>query len=242
MKILGLDLETNGLDVQKCAVVEMGLCLWDTDRSSLIEAQSFLVNDTKSPTYGDWKVCEKLSGITKEDIDQFGINPQQAHVIFRNFADRTDVILAANGLKFDKLVLAAYEKRYEVPVKNDTWVDLYQLPFPETCKYRNLLYLAAYYGFINPFPHRALSDTMTMIKIATNFDILSIVNNQKLPAVTLVAKVSYNNRAQASERGFAWNGTKKIWYRVVRENELEALSPVLATYPFEVNFVEGDLS
>jgi DNA polymerase-3 subunit epsilon len=242
MKILGIDLETNGLDVQKCAVVEIGLCLWDTDRHVSLRTAGFLVNDTASPTYGDWAVCEKLSGITKADIDQFGIDPKQTYTTFRDFTKSADIILAANGLKFDKLVIDAYKRRYKIDTAECPWLDLYQFPFPDTCKHRNLLYLAAYYGFINPFPHRALSDTLTMMKIASNFDIPAIVQRQNAPSVSLVARVSYQKRALASERGFIWHSTRKLWYKVILESELEALTPVLTGYPFEVEFVEGNIS
>jgi DNA polymerase-3 subunit epsilon len=160
-------------------------------------------------------------------------------------ADEADFILAANGKKFDKLVMDAFLNRYFVePVVTTKyeWVDLYEFPFPETCKYRNLLYLAAYYGFINPFPHRALSDAMTMMKIASNFDMQEILNRRATPPITLVAKVSYNNRAQASERGFMWQKARKAWIRVIHESDLETLTPILETYPFEVDFIEGDVS
>lgn len=242
MKILGIDLETNGLDVNKCAIVEMGMCLWDTDRTSLLKASSFLVDDNASPTYGDWKVCEQLSGITKEDIDNSGIDPQQAYDWFRDFASAADIILAANGLKFDKPVIDAYKHRYKVDIQEYTWLDLYQFPFPDACKHRNMLYLAAYYGFINPFPHRALSDVLTMMKIASNFDIPAIVNRLNSPSISIVARVSYQKRSLASDRGFTWSSTRKLWYKVIPENEVEALTPVLANYPFEVEFVEGRIS
>ena len=245
MKLLGLDLETNGLDVQKCAVVEFGAVLWDTDRQTPLYSLGCLVDDIASLTYGDWTVCEKLSGITKDDIDRYAENAVSVIAQYISMADEADFILAANGKKFDKLVMDAFLKRYATDVTTPTeyeWIDLYEFPFPETCKYRNLLYLAAYHGFINPFPHRALSDAMTMMKIAASFNMEEIVDRRNSPAVTLVARVKYANRAQAHERGFAWNGTKKLWYRVVRENELEALTSTLATYPFEVEFVEGDLS
>ena len=245
MKVLGLDLETNGLDVQQCAVVEFGAVLWDTDRQTSLYSLGCLVDDTASSTYGNWEVCEKLSGITKDDIDRYAENAPSVISQYESMADEADFVLAANGKKFDKLVMDSFLKRYSTGVKTPTeysWVDLYEFPFPENCKYRNLLYLAAYYGFINPFPHRALSDAMTMMKIASNFDMQAMLDRRATPPITLVAKVSYTNRAQASERGFMWQKTRKAWIRVIHESDLEELTPILETYPFEVDFIEGDIS
>ena len=51
----------------------------------------------------------------------------------------------------------------------------------EKIKTRSLPYLAADHGFLNPFPHRALFDVMTMIQIAGMYDINEILKYADSP-------------------------------------------------------------
>jgi hypothetical protein len=39
-----------------------------------------------------------------------------------------------------------------------------------------------------------------------------------------------------------WQKARKAWIRVIHESDLETLTPILETYPFEVDFIEGDVS
>ena len=107
----------------------------------------------------------------------------------------------------------------------DTRVDLPHKFEPESHK---LKHLATDYGFINPFPHRALTDCLTMLKICSNFTFEEILEYRSIPWVVIRADVSYNDRQLAKDARFSWEklGEKnypKCWVKKIKINKLEEL-------------------
>jgi len=237
MIILGLDLETSGFSRDKDAVVEVGCAMYDTDLRTIVYMYSDFVQDTESPKWGDpnmWVVPKKICNITEEMVMQFGVKGEYVAEDVYGLIETADVVLAANGNAFDHPVLDNFFKRYDVLLSDKRWLDLQKdYPFPPDCKHMNMLYLCAYHGFLNPFPHRALFDTVAMLKISENYDIDVVMNIASSPTIQLIASVTYNTKDQASSRGFRWDGSDKIWHKEVKEcmlNEEE-----IAEYPFKVS-------
>ena len=89
-----------------------------------------------------------------------------------------------------------------------------------------LKYMAADFGFINPFPHRAQYDVLTMLKVLSHFDIYKVLELSKVPMIVISARVDYDDKQKAKDRKYSWEkvGDKtypKRWVKMIRENEFE---------------------
>ncbi len=99
MLILGADFESNGLDVEKAHITEIGAVLFDTDKGSSIESLSCLLHDSTYPTQPDDII--DLTGITDEMLKQEGILPEPGLRKFQELMHKADYIIAHNK-KFDQ--------------------------------------------------------------------------------------------------------------------------------------------
>jgi DNA polymerase-3 subunit epsilon len=94
---------------------------------------------------------------------------------------------------------------------------LTDIRYPAYIKTRNLTHLAAEHGFVAPFKHRAVFDCLTMLRIASNYDINEIIARSKMPMVYVQACVSFDEKELAKARGYYWAAKPKIWYKALKE-------------------------
>jgi DNA polymerase-3 subunit epsilon len=227
MLLLGLDLETTGLSVKEDRIIEIGLVLWDTDRKKPLDMYNTMVAI-------EGQVTPEITGITgilNEDLQNHGINIQDALKVAIILAEKADAIVAHNGTSFDRPLFEAECSRNGLapPVKHwiDTCVDV---PYPPRVKTRSLAHLAAEHGFLNPFPHRALSDVLTMLKLLSYYDAEDVLRISKEPSVKVIALVKepWKDTAPAGKketdkakaRGFRFDGEKKHWAKIVKQSGL----------------------
>lgn len=228
MLILGLDLETTGLDIEKDRVIEIALVLYDTDLKIPLKMYSEFIHEPDAPAIDKNKVPAIM---TDEMIACYGIDmtsTDDRNDLFGNMFDmvkEAEYIVAHNGNQFDKPMLKKFFVRYEEDFLHHAWIDTRtDIEYPKFCASRNLVYLAAYHGFVNPFPHRALFDVMTMLKVFSEYDVEEIVTRMRSPLVLYKALVDYNNKDLAKAVGFSWSEFtdcpykgQKIWYKDIKE-------------------------
>ena len=104
---------------------------------------------------------------------------------------------------------------------------------------KTLSYLAADHGFLNMFPHSALADVQTCIKIVSMYDIDQVVARAKEPTVILKAHVGFENNSLAKKRKFGWyndNAGTKFWWKAVKQSDVQAET---AHNEFDVSFMDG---
>ena len=100
---------------------------------------------------------------------------------------------------------------------------------------RSLLNLAVYHDVPIVSAHRALDDCLILARL---FDVLGNIDDLVTDAVkrsnshrkTVIAKVSYDYREKAKDKGFWFNKETRQWYKETTEYDLEKL---LATLDFE---------
>jgi len=202
MLVLGIDLETTGVDKIHDRIVEVGAVLWDTDLKVPVEIYSELVKEEDRPVIDS---SFDVSHITPEMIDNYGQDPEDIISSIDDMVCKSDYIVAHNGLNFDQEMLQNFYKRYDHELSNEIWLDTrYHIDYPEMCKSRSLIYLMGYHGFVNPFPHRALFDVMTTLKILSNYDIHRVIEIAESPTIYLVAIVSFNRKDEAKQAGYMW--------------------------------------
>jgi DNA polymerase-3 subunit epsilon len=127
-------------------------------------------------------------------------------------AEHCEYIVAHNGTRFDRLFLEKQTWKPEKP-----WIDtLTDVPYPNEIVTRKLNFLAAEHGFLNPFPHRAIFDTLTMLKVFSLYAIDHVVEDMKSPLVKIMAQVSYEEKSKAKDLGFRWDPQNRHWYMEIR--------------------------
>lgn len=237
MLLLGLDFETTGLDFAKDRIIEVGAVLWDTTRGVPVRMLSELVSHPDSDECPEVsEEITRITGITQADLDQFSVPWMEARRALNGMALAADAVVAHNGTGFDQPMLCAHLDRLEhsqaphLEIWRGPWIDTCtDVDYPPAITTRKLTHLAAEHGFLNPFPHRAVSDVLTMLKVLSHYDIGPVLESSRQPSFTVRAMVSYDDREKAKARGYRWDGGKKVWTKIVKghrlNDEIEACNP-----------------
>lgn len=229
MIVLGIDLETTGLNVEDCEILEVGAVLWDCESGRPVRFLSELVQiKGELPA-----TISELTGIQIDDIEKYGQPIESVMERLFDLAKSAAFIVAHNGIEFDRLFLEKVWGDFPKFRLDLKWIDTStDIPFPERISTRKLSYLAAEHGFLNPFAHRALFDVMTMLQVLKNYPIEDVIELQASPMCRLVAQVSYENRGDAKSQGFRWDPQQRHWYLQGKEKSLKARE-----FPFPVVWV-----
>ena len=228
MYLLGIDFETCGLDPEKDRVIEVGAALWNTETKKATLVYNALIKGIEvSPE------ITKLTGISNEELSRFGKPPEVVFLELLQLYFMDDAIVAHNGTEFDRKFFQAEIKRL-APHPNDDidvfsefedtkpWIDtLTDVDFEDDPKHKNLTYLSAVHGFVNPFPHRAFSDALSMLKILSNYDINAVLDSASKPIVTLWANVHISDKDKPKGLGYRWEPLQKRWLKKVKEHKVQ---------------------
>jgi DNA polymerase-3 subunit epsilon len=232
MLVLGLDTETTGLEPEPDRIIEIAAVLWDWDTKIPVQMISILVDhEIEIP-----EEIVKLTGITPEMILKYGILEEEACERLWTIRMLADYTMAHNA-KFDRGFIEAARVRtgqgeWQVP-----WLcSMEDIKYPEGVKTRNLTHLAAEHGFVSPWKHRSLFDVLTMLKIASNYDLDAIIARSKEPVIYVQALVTYNDNQKAKDFNFRWNPDKKIWWKGQKQSDWEAERD---GYQFKSEFMAG---
>lgn len=244
-RVCGIDIETTGLDHVADHCTEIAWVIKDVgDPKPLVAKTSFVLPPEdlwNSPDY----IKPFIAQLTKIQMRHLMAGRGFFDVISELEADlqkhNVDFIVAHNGENFDKPFLQNKAKQAvaaEMPtIFGRQWLDTsVDCVYPEECRYTNLMYLAAFFGFLNPFPHSALFDVMTMLKVLDNFDVLQVAERAKIPWIVVQAMTSYEQRDLAKSRRYYWEniGNEKYprqWVKKIKESDFDK---EVAEAPFQV--------
>lgn len=219
MLIASFDFETTGLDRNQDRVTEVGAILYTTTFKRVVMAESFFVdNEVPVP-----KIITEKTKINKPMIDKFGLTPLDGLSRLQNYFDMAEAILGKNILEFD---IPFYEnwclRDKEEPIKK-LYIDL-ETDLIDT-ESKALSYMAADAGFLNPFPHAALADAWTSLRLfelnMDKYGLEKVIARAKESRVCLQARVSFETNYQAKERKYKWNSDRKVWYKICKESDVE---------------------
>ena len=209
MLVLGLDLETTGLDANTNEIIEIGAVIWDWDRQVPVQILSELIRSSQCVP----EEIVSLTGITDQDLQRWGIPLSDGLRHLHDLAQQVEFIVAHNGVMFDRLFLERGWLLYPETRCDQPWIDtLTDLPLPAGIGTRKLTYLAAEHGFLNPYSHRAVFDVLTMLRVLSHYPAAEVLRMQSSPTTKVVAQVSYEEREQAKSEGFKWDPKQRHWY------------------------------
>jgi DNA polymerase III subunit epsilon len=208
MLIVGVDVETTGLSPVEDRITEIGAVAWDTIHATPVGFFHRFIRQEKPLS----DLIKDLTGLNDEILATYGIPEEQALKDFTVFMGISEYMVAHNA-PFDKrMIEGAYLRHGQFIPDNLQWIDtVVDVPYPAKIKSKSLVALAAEHRFLNPFPHRAVTDVLTMMAVASNYDWAKIIANACEPKVTIWAKTTFAEKDKAKSAGFYWNGDKKIW-------------------------------
>ena len=228
MLLLAFDTETTGIDVTKDSIIEVGAVIWCTEA----RAPKLMYNELVCwPNFtGLSEEIVELTGITPDDISDYGKSPAQVFSTLLDMMKSCNYIVAHNGNAFDRPMLASNLARLGMEEVQKHWIDtMLDVDYPPTCGTRKLTYLGAEHGFVQPFAHRALFDVLGMCRILDNYDIYKVLALSHEPMVTLqaICKAPWEDNGAstgvAKKNGFRWNGEKKSWEKQLKKSHAEKL-------------------
>lgn len=248
MRVLGLDFETTGLDTANDRIIEMGAVLWEVEsKRPLVTVDVFLNDDgiQKKMTPEVVEMMNRICGITPEMLTEFGTDAKANLEWLEGYCakHKVDYVVAHNGENYDKPLLMAELTRLgiEAPfLRSVPWVDTRtDIPFASEPDSRKLKHLALDIGVINHFPHRALTDVLTMLLVMSHYEFKDILEYQKIPFVVMRALVNYDNRELAKAQRYSWEkigdqSFPKMWVKKVKENLMEQEIEVCKKNGFQV--------
>jgi len=230
-RVLGIDVETTGLDCSVDRITEVGAVLYDMEEKKPLYMVNFNCTFKSSPPLTEEII--QLTGITPELLAEFSVEDNRtAFINLRELMLKADAV-AAHNAPFDRGFIEATFKGLGIDVPQVFWADTsVDIPYPPAIKTRKLVHLAAEHGFLNPFAHRALFDVLTMLRIMGQYDMETVKLYAESPNVRLVADTlpPWQDMApegekqvdKAKARGYRWDGADKVWAKLVKDFQADA--------------------
>lgn len=237
--ILGIDLEginedliESGVNLEVDRVIEIGAVLWDCQEKIPVKILSELIDEDDRLSIGP--EVQELTGLNDTILEKYGHKRAQIPEVLERLAklmQEADYLMAHNGKVYDRPMLEEMFKRHRVNMPDKVWIDtMTDIEFPKKITLRSMAILEHSHGFINPFPHRAITDVLAMLKIASHYDIDRIAQLAKSPMATIIAQLdapNWKNRAEVesfnklknkiARARFKWNPQEKIWSKEVHQ-------------------------
>jgi DNA polymerase III alpha subunit (gram-positive type) len=217
MIVAGLDIESTGLDKVKDRPIEVGVALWTTKYHRSLDTRAILVQSDGVPVTAE---ITEITGITQSMVDNFGYTPEEAFDESLYFVDRADAIVAFNGKRFDMPMCQQWAKRLQKQFPEKFVIDPYtDLPM----RGQELITMCAKMGIYYD-PHEAGADVGAMLRLMAKFPFEVVLERAKSPTVVIQSLQGRNENDKAKKHKFRWNPERKIWWKAVKEIDLQELA------------------
>lgn len=233
LRLLGLDIETTGLDSKTNRILEIGISLHKAGDPIYLHQNTWTLYDEgikqRLPLTEEIK---SLTGISDEALSEFGVHPTTAYRELDQYLSerRVDFIVAHNGRSFDRpfILHELDELKIEAPfLRKIHWLDTrYDLPHEGVKPKQNSLeHLLMLKRMIPAISHRALSDALHTMWLLSHYPIEKVLENSEIPNHVVKIFVTYEDREIAKKNGYAWekiNGKtyEKSWVKMLRSPEI----------------------
>jgi len=215
-RCLIIDTETSGLE-ESAAVIEVGAILYSvTNRCSIQELSTLLPAETNE--------AESINRIKPSALQEL-IDVGAGYLLesLYTMSKKADVYVAHNA-EFDRKKIQ--NNPTFVPIANLPWVDTMDMKWPQATREQgSLINLALDHGIGVASAHRALTDCRLIASLFDRMeDLQGMFAIAMRPKGVFQALVSYDDREQAKQAGFKWDGTAKTWTRRMAIEDATALT------------------
>lgn len=214
--LLGTDLETTGLDASRDKIIEVAAVLWNVERKAPVNSFSFLIKQKQ-----DFDLPSDITGLTgiTDRMLGSGNTLEFAMEQYCALADKADFQVAHNA-EFEKSFFQSHH--YGFVTEATPWIDTaVDLPVEGHVRSASLESYCYTHRVLNPFPHRALFDTLVMLQVLSGFDFEKVVDRSQQETFRLIAEVSIREKDKAKAIGYRWEPTERIWWKPVKEGDFE---------------------
>ena len=234
MLLIGIDLETSGVDKTTSKILEVAYVLKRVGEPRFWFTSVNYVYDSTWEEDFIPKEAQLVNGIHPDMCRRFGT--QLSRVAFDlNALIRThkvDAFIGHNARNFDLPFLLHHIEGFST----DHWDEIKTLPiidtmtdieYPKNCKSKALSYLCADHGFLNTGAHSALHDVIATMRLGELYDLQAALARGKEPSAIYKSNTTYETRQRAKDAGFSWENLEsrnfpKQWVKRLRESEVEA--------------------
>jgi DNA polymerase-3 subunit epsilon len=224
--LLGIDFETTMCSSENnydgTFIIEVGAALYDWDTKAPVEILSTLIK----PYDDRMKVAPfitDLTGISMNMLNKHGSSIKPVLKKLITMAKKADYLVAHNGRDFDKKILLNECERAGLKFPEIPLIDtLKDIDYPNTCKYKNLTYLAGYHQIMGG-GHRAIFDVFTMMKVLSLYNLDKAINNTSRIKIKLIARLTGEEARDAKKIGFRYDPSVGGWVKKIKKFELEEL-------------------
>jgi DNA polymerase-3 subunit epsilon len=223
--VLGLDIESTGLDKVKDRPIELGLSLYTTNFNRSLEAKAILIQSDGVPVTNE---ITEITGITQGMVDKYGWDPKDAFEEAVFFTGRAQAVVAFNGRRFDIPMMHAWGKRVGHIFPEKTIIDPYE-DMPATLagptpgmRPQELITMCAKEGIYYD-PHEAGADVGATLRLMAKRNFEHVLQRAQSPVVVIQSHQSRNENAKVKKHKFRWNSERKIWWKAVKQIDLDGL-------------------
>jgi DNA polymerase-3 subunit epsilon len=217
MILAGFDIESTGLDKVQDRPIEVGIALWTTKYNRSLDTRALLIKSDGVPVTDE---ITEITGITQSMVDNFGYEPSEAFDEMMYFMDKAEAIVAFNGRRFDVPMCHAWAKRVKKDFPDKLLID----PFTDVpMKGQELITMCAKLGIYYD-AHEAGADVGAMLRLVAKFPFEVVLERAKSPIVVVQSKQDFSNNKAAKRHKFRWNNDHRIWWKAVKEIDLNDLS------------------
>lgn len=229
--VLIIDTETNGIDIEKNQVIEVGAILYSVRYQTILQQISFLLPEMSNNMH-------KINNIPLNALIETSHDLSLFWRILHNMSELSNYVIVHN-VEFHKKWFCDDGRLPTLIGFNDEplrWLCTQEdFVFPRQYKSRmSLVDLAIAHGIGVSTAHRALDDCRLIAELFNRGDDLQGLFEQALlPRLDCIAQVSYDDRELAKQAGFRWKAATKTWERRAKQSEIDS-------FPFLVHVVTDD--
>jgi DNA polymerase-3 subunit epsilon len=231
--LLIIDLETTGTNCEVDQVVEVGAILYSVPMACELQQLSTLLPVAQNPAQPINRISAQASQI---------INPALFEPCLRlldSWIDQADFMVAHNA-EFDR----DWFGKGHLPPIHKPWLCTYRdFIWPKNERATSLINTALNHGVGVSSAHRALTDCQLIARLCDRVKesgeleqiLTTAIARSQEPVLTIMAKVSYDNRELAKQSNFRWNSDTKQWLKSIKRSDLARELP---HYGFSIAEIE----
>lgn len=217
--ILILDTETTSLDPDNGKIIEIASIMYNVPTRSILYQASALFYSEENEAYE----INKIEVEALKKCNEFLTDLSLTTIL--SMAMNSDFIIAHNA-EFDKKWINTLNGELKLIVNNRPWICTKNDVIWPVRKGTplNLIHICADMGVPIINTHRALSDCQLLLSAIEKVDDIKwFLEESGKGRNRYLAKVSYEQRHLAKERGFKWDNDRRVWWAKLFPNDADNL-------------------